>query len=89
MSDDSKDIKGGRDLEVSDELWNTFTDAQKFKHIHDNLVKLCKMVTTSSPCVEGTYIETRVTKLEKSKKWKNLYALLGGIIGGYGSKHLP
>lgn len=79
------------DLEVSDALWKTFTDDQKIRHIHDNLVNLRKEVNASSPPCKS--LETRVHNLEKSKKWKNLYALLGGCIGGLisgeGGKHLP
>lgn len=79
------------DLDVSDELWKTFSDDQKIRHIHDNLVNLRKEIKNNEPICD--ILEKRIEKCEKSKKWKNIYALIGGFIGGIisgkGSQHLP
>ena len=94
------DIKGGIDpkLVISRDSWNAMSPELQARityesviSIRSEVIEISKKVALlnnvpASPCAT---MEKRVSSLEKWKVGKIIITALGGIAGGYGSKHLP
>lgn len=83
---------------ITGDIWEGLTDKQQAKVTYDtvismrvDLIGLSHKVDSiinkpATPCSE---LKERVDKLEKWSKFKNVATILGGLLSGWGSSHIP